>query len=488
MIQFSAGSYRRVWGICFIFFTTAVTAGDRVAHFDYDPQWEGRNNRATTPAPRTVRQDFGYAATSHLGAAPGEIGGFITAASEPAFYGKPLKGKSFDAPFTASGRLICKGRQFHTLLGLFNSGTINEWRTPNSIAIRLQGRGDVFFAYVEYATSRWRAGGDTPGGFATVRDPKTGRQSLKGFPIGKVFDWSMRYDPAGNNGGGTVTVTIGDETSVCHLAKGHKADGAMFDHFGLLPVSKSADDGGELWLSKLVIDGKAEDLSRDPQWHGHNNRMTFQSTNVRPRFDFGYSPTDHAGGKSAGELGGLTFRGDCRYPARMACYGDRLATLTLDKPLRASGRVALRRGVTDSTTLLGFYHSEDSMEVNPSQSSGWPRSFLGVAIEGPSREGFFFYPAYRVRGDGQGHAGSDDRPHLLPDGRGHDWSLEYDPKAAEGRGRIVVTLDRKRVVLDLGAGHRATGARFNRFGLVTTWIDGNGQHIYFDDLRYTDSQ
>ncbi len=27
--------------------------------------------------------------------------------------------------------------------------------------------------------------------------------------------------------------------------------------------------------------------------------------------------------------------------------------------------------------------------------------------------------------------------------------------------------------------------RCDRFGLVTTWIDGHGQHVYFDDLTYT---
>ena len=24
----------------------------------------------------------------------------------------------------------------------------------------------------------------------------------------------------------------------------------------------------------------------------------------------------------------------------------------------------------------------------------------------------------------------------------------------------------------------------DRFGLITTWIDGNGQRVYFDDLTY----
>jgi len=28
-------------------------------------------------------------------------------------------------------------------------------------------------------------------------------------------------------------------------------------------------------------------------------------------------------------------------------------------------------------------------------------------------------------------------------------------------------------------------ARFNRFGIVSTWVDGNGQVVYLDDLSYT---
>src|SRR4029079_7365985 len=99
---------------------------------------------------------------------------------------------------------------------------------------------------------------------------------------------------------------------------------------------------------------------------------------------------------------------------------------------------------------------------------------------GPSREGFLFYPAYRVRGDGQGYAKGDDRPHILPNDSTHDWSLAYDPAAADGRGQITVVFDGKKVTLELGVGHKATGARFDRFGLVTTWIDGNGQRVYFD--------
>jgi hypothetical protein len=44
------------------------------------------------------------------------------------------------------------------------------------------------------------------------------------------------------------------------------------------------------------------------------------------------------------------------------------------------------------------------------------------------------------------------------------------------------------VRLGLKKGDRAAGARFDRFGLVTTWVDGNGQRVYFDDLTYTCKQ
>jgi hypothetical protein len=59
------------------------------------------------------------------------------------------------------------------------------------------------------------------------------------------------------------------------------------------------------------------------------------------------------------------------------------------------------------------------------------------------------------------------------------------PEEADGRGRVTLTLGGRSVSLDLAAGHRAAGTRFDRFGLITTWVDGNGQQVYFDDLTCT---
>jgi hypothetical protein len=250
---------------------------------------------------------------------------------------------------------------------------------------------------------------------------------------------------------------------------------------------KSADTAGELWLDDITLHGETEDFSDDPRWDGFQNRRTYDTKNVRPWFDFGFSPTHHAGGKARGELGGLIFRGDCRYPNTMAYYGDRLGVLGLEEPLRASGKVTLRRGVTDSTVLLGFFHSEDSTVVNPSQDNGLPRNFLGVAVEGPSREGFYFAPAYRLAGDERGHA-TDNPPHIYPDGKSHDWTLEYTPGTEGAENQITVTLDSRSVRLGLKPSQQVAGTRFDRFGIVTTWIDGNAEEIYFDDLTYTSRQ
>ena len=261
---------------------------------------------------------------------------------------------------------------------------------------------------------RWRAGGDEPRGFPKRRNPETGRDELIGFAAkGAVHRWSLRYDPAANGGGGSITATIDDQTAVCHLIDGHKADGATFNRFGVLDVMKSADAGGELWLDDVTINGVREDFATDPGWDAVPEPSSLRVRERPAPLRFRLQPDRIRGRPRQGELGGLVFRGDCRYPARMACYGDRLGELTLEKPLRASGRVCLRRGVTDSTVLIGFYHSRDSMAANPSQESGLPKCFLGISVDGPSREGFYFAPAYRGSGGGHGERlGQRAAPHL----------------------------------------------------------------------------
>src|SRR4029450_5102441 len=136
-----------------------------------------------------------------------------------------------------------------------------------------------------------------------------------------------------------------------------------------------------------------------------------------------YSLTDFAGGKGKGEMGGLTFRGDCPYPERMAYYGEKGGPPSLDKPIKASGKVVMLRGVSDSTTLFGFFDVKAAMRSNPSQSSAVPEGVLGVNIEGPSSEGFCFYPLYRLAGGNDANVRAPRQsPRIHPDRKPHDWS------------------------------------------------------------------
>ncbi|MDB6036526.1 MAG: hypothetical protein JWM99_367 [Verrucomicrobiales bacterium] len=453
----------------------------KTENFDVNPNWEGRNNRATDPIPRQIAQNFGFnSSSSNAGGDPGEIGGLITPAGEPAFYGKVITPASFSEPLSASGILNVPQGGGHTLIGFFNADTVNEWRTPNTIVMRIYGRGTYFYAYLEYGTALWRAGGASFGGEAAI-------------PSGAaVYPFSLNYDPNGAGGLGTVTATLGDYSAVMTLDPGHKADGAVFNRFGILNVMKSADDPGQLWLDNITINGEADSFSSNPGWDQRGNRKTYTSTNVRPRFNFGYSSSNFAGGERAGEMGGATFRGDSREEfngRRMAYYGARLnETLSLNQPLHAEGKVGFYRGVSDSTTLIGFFHSTDSVRSNNSQNSATPENFVGAAIEGPSSEGFYFYPTYGLDQEGvraDGGRGTPTPPFIYPNGDSHDWTLDYHPESNGGAGSIILTLDGQTVTLNLDSGHRQIGAHFNRFGIITTHIDGSGQTVYFDDLTYT---
>jgi hypothetical protein len=254
----------------------------------------------------------------------------------------------------------------------------------------------------------------------------------------------------------------------------------------VLNIPKHFDQGGEVWFDDIAVNGETQSFDADPKWDAVGTDHTYRTFSVRPRFDFGFSKTQVAGGKRVGELGGEVFRGDRLFPERLAYYGDRLDCLKLDKPIRASGKVAMRRGISDSTSLLGFFHSKQSVAVaEKAPVTGFPANFLGVAIEGPSREGFLFYPVYHFsNGFGDFARNTTELPHILPNGQPHEWTLEYTPPNVGAGAKLRATLDQRGGTLEI-AEFQPNSVEFDRFGIVTTWIDGNSQRVYFDDLTYT---
>jgi hypothetical protein len=148
----------------------------------------------------------------------------------------------------------------------------------------------------------------------------------------------------------------------------------------------------------------------------------------------------------------------------------------------------MRRGISDSTVLIGFFHSQHSMAVSPSPSTGFPKNFAGIAIEGPSREGFFFYPVCHTANGNLRYASGTDLPRIMPDGKAADWKFQYEPLGDGAGARISVELGSSKTALELTPKQLDGTTEFDRFGIVSTWIDGNSQHVYFDDLTYTFDQ
>src|SRR5207248_10584339 len=91
----------------------------------------------------------------------------------------------------------------HFLLGFFDASTLNEWRTPNTLVARVNGRGETFHCHLEYCSSRWRADAGVIGEIVPGK-----RLAQKAMPSGQVYDWELVYDPKGAEGSGLLTLRL----------------------------------------------------------------------------------------------------------------------------------------------------------------------------------------------------------------------------------------------------------------------------------------
>lgn len=468
--------------LCLLFFvmggaapTVAVARDPGVAptwteSFDTDPAWDSRNNRLTRPDPYVVKQDFGFSPTNFAGKQSGEIGGTIQRSITPAWYADAIKPSSLDAPLSATGSFsIPPGKVEGTLhVGWFNSKR-QGWRPWSAIGFRLSGSGTQAEIYLDYMTQTWKAGG-------------VGTE-LKIDADGARHTWKLDYDPRADDGNGALTFTLDDRApAVLGLAPGHKAEGATFDRFGIF---NQQTPGGAItvYFDDLQYDGKQLDLSNDPKWDGRGNRVEFTETRWRGSQNYGFSPTNFAGGKK-GELGGLVWRANPGSEEE-GYYADRVGPLTLQQPLVASGRIALRRASTDGDLHFGWFkHDGWNKPASVADRTGPP--FLGITIGGPDWAGHFFRATYATAIEPPDQVvpgyNVDAAPRIEPDGKSHEWTMKYDPA---GNGTITVTLDGESAVLKLRPGVKDRKIVFDRFGLFTMRPDGHSNEIYFDDLTYT---
>jgi hypothetical protein len=347
------------------------------------------------------------------------------------------------------------------------------WRTAHSLAFRIDGNGGKYWVFFEYGTRHWMTGGKgcfEGDAYQTTR--------TRPFPAdGTPHDWALEYDPDGNGGDGLITFTLDGKAYALPLAPGHKAQGATFNRFGIFN-QQTTGDGMDVYFDDLVVNGERLDFDDDPKWEAKGSDVEYEDRVRRPFHDFGFSPTNHAGGKTAGEIGGLIWRDE-----PPAYYADRVGPLTLNDAFAASGKLAFTAAGSDSGVYVGWFDSGSKRANVSPRGDHSQKNFLAIMMEGPSRVGHYFRPCYRCS-DGEG-AAPQDGPIIRPDGRVHEWAVRYDPTAAGGNGRITVTFDGSDQAMDLRPGDKGRGATFDRFGLFNHQSGGNYVYVYVDDLSYT---
>jgi hypothetical protein len=483
----------------------AVTAADnrgasksalKSESFDRDPGWESYNNRVVPDRYPLVTQDFGFCTSNNAGKSPGEMGGRVMRASEPAFYADRIAMKTLEDKLSASGSFALTKTTAGAgiFFGFFRAEQPGASGRPiNSLGMDLDCEASGARLAVRLITAK----NQSCGTFITPFIPGKYRPT----PIrndGTRYAWTLDYDPQGADGKGSITFTLhcvapkpGEREDkdlpanveqeirsrfpvtssfTVDLPAGYKQQGTTFDHFGLMNAMKP---GGvvSIYFDDLRYDGRSQDFSQDPNWDAHGNHASYRSKDAPGAHDFGFSNTNFAGGKF-GEVGGTFWRG-----GKYAYYADRVGPISVDDRLEARGKVLLKVGGPDADMYLGWFNS-----TNKNQPPDEAGNFLGVHVGGPTRVGHCFQPSFTTASGKKVRAKTGP---VLSQEVVYDWSLVYDPDAEDGKGAIQVTLGKESVTLPLKKGAKAEGAKFDRFGLFTPAVGGQMVKIYFDDLKYT---
>jgi hypothetical protein len=198
-----------------------------------DPGWDGSGNRVTyEDRERAGAHDFGFSPkTNFAGGSPGEVGGSLWRSGKYAYYADKVGPLSLDQRLEASGRVALRvgAPDSDMYLGWFNSA--NKERPPAAVGhfvgVHVGGPTRVgHYFHPVYTTGKGTHGKTEQGPVLTP---------------GKVFDWSLVYDPAANGGLGEMKLTLGKEAVVLPLKRGQRAEGATLDRFGLF----TSDIGGQ---------------------------------------------------------------------------------------------------------------------------------------------------------------------------------------------------------------------------------------------------
>jgi hypothetical protein len=218
----------------------------RTEDFSQDPGWEGSHNRGTFPNLMPAgAHDFGYSATSFAGGARGEVGGVLWRGGKYAYYADRVGPLSLEDRLEAGGRvvMVVGGVDADIYLGWFNSA--NKDQSPVQA-------GPFLGVHVGGPT---RVGHYFQPALATAKGNKGHANGGPLLTPGKVYRWSLVYDPAAEGGQGAVQVSLDNQSVKLSLRRGFK-QGALFDRFGLF----NPGEGGQ--IVKIYLDDLKYTASR----------------------------------------------------------------------------------------------------------------------------------------------------------------------------------------------------------------------------------
>jgi len=211
----------------------------RALDLSQDPHWDAALNR-TTYQSRDVAgaHNFGFSATNHAGGEPGEIGGTFWRSGKYAWYANRVGPLTLDDRLEASGKVVLEagGPDSDMFFGWFNSENKSEppVEAGHFLGVHIGGPTRVGHYFHPWLT--------------TATGTRSRAESGPVLTPGKPYNWSLVYDPAANDGNGSITVTLGDESVTLALKKGIKAQGARFDRFGVF----TSNIGGQ--IVKVYLD------------------------------------------------------------------------------------------------------------------------------------------------------------------------------------------------------------------------------------------